>query len=359
MKQQAIKQKLLDTFDVSRGRARYSTIRDRVVSAAKVDAIHLCQLIAAMLIASIGLNIDSTEAVIGAMLICPLMGSVVALAYSVAVMDMRVLRHAAFDLLLQCGICLATSTVYFLLTPLHVQTSELLANSQATVWDMLIALVGGFAGALGLSRRQEPTTLLSGVAVATALMPPLCATGCGLAALDLTAATSALYEFCINMVFIGAGSAVVFMLLHIPVRGDLNGDGVITSEELAEAQRDSIFLRNHLALMLVLFAMPCLYFSVQMVHGASEDTAEMAVALDPYDTETVTSELEVVCPGFDSYRVGEESWYDDQTGTMAERVVATVVTRRKLTTAQQSQAEGLIRIHVPDLDDVEFEVEGG
>ena len=67
----------------------------------------------------------------------------------------------------------------------------------------------------------------------------------------------------------------------------------------------------------------------------------------------------MVCPGFACYRVGEESWYDDQTGTMAERVVATVVTRRKLTTAQQSQAEGLIRIHVPDLDDVEFEVEGG
>ena len=81
-------------FDVSKGRAKYSTIRDRIVSSARIDGIHACQLIAAMLIASIGLNINSTEAIIGAMLICPLMGSVLAISYAVATADVRLLRHA-------------------------------------------------------------------------------------------------------------------------------------------------------------------------------------------------------------------------------------------------------------------------
>ena len=191
-----------EAFDMHKGRAKYSTIRDRILGSARLDGIHMFQLIAAMLIASIGLNTNSTEAVIGAMLICPLMGSVLAMAYAVASIDMHVLRHAVGGILLQCGICLVTSTLYFLISPLSNETSELLTNSTATIWDVLIALVGGFAGALGLSRRQEPQTLLAGVAVATALMPPLCSVGYGLSLGDFVHAGTSLYEFLINVLFI-------------------------------------------------------------------------------------------------------------------------------------------------------------
>ena len=246
MRAQSITKALRDAFDVSKGRAKFSTIRERIVSAARVDGIHLCQLIAAMIIASVGLNINSTEAVIGAMLICPLMGSVLALALAVASMDMHIARHAFGGMLLQCGICLVTSTLYFAISPLSNETSELLTNSSATIWDVTIALVGGFAGALGISRRQEPSTLLAGVAVATALMPPLCSTGYGLALGDGVLALSAIYEFAINVLFIAFGATVVLSWLHMPLRGDLDGDGHTTSAEIAEADLPVVTLGESL-----------------------------------------------------------------------------------------------------------------
>lgn len=345
-----------DAFDVSRGRARYATIRERIIAAARIDGIHLCQLISAMLIASIGLNINSTEAVIGAMLICPLMGSALALAYAIATMDMHVLRHAAGGLVLQMGICLITSTLYFLISPIAAETSELLTNSSATIWDVLIALVGGFAGALGFSRRQEPQTLLAGVAVATALMPPLCSTGYGLATGNLMLALAALYEFLVNMVFIAFGATLVLVLLHMPLRGDLDGDGRVTQEELAEVDHDSRLLRHRLIAALVVFAIPCLYFSAQTVRRSVEQNGTVFEVEDSYDTEMVTKELDVVLPGLVDYRVGVEDAYDEATDTVEQRVVATVETQAKLTDAQQRRVRSLIVIHVPKLDEVEFEV---
>ncbi len=356
MRVERIWEVLRDAFDVSRGRAKYATIRERIISAARVDGIHLCQLISAMLIASIGLNINSTEAVIGAMLVCPLMGSALAMALAVASMDMHVLRHAVGGLLLQMGICLVTSTLYFAFSPLSTETSELLTNSSATIWDVIIALVGGFAGALGLSRRQEPSTLLAGVAVATALMPPLCSTGYGLALGDAMQALSALYEFLVNVVFIAFGATVVLVWLRMPLKGDLDGDGRVTSEELAEADHDSRVLRRRLVLALAVFAIPCLYFSSQTVQSALEENGTVFEVADPYDTEEVTKELRIVLPGFVGYRVGVEDSYDMAGDVMDQRVVATVTTNAQLSGEQEREARALIALHVPSLDDVSFEL---
>lgn len=184
---------LSSVFNLRAGRASYQDIRRRFVNGSKLNGTHLCILIVAMLIASIGLNTDSTECIVGAMLICPLMGSVLAISYSVATADVRLLRDALVGLLIQVCICLATSTLYFVLSPLSGVTNELLANSNPTVWDILVALAGGFAGGLGNSRRQEPSTLIAGVAVATALMPPLCAAGYGIAVRDPARFASAFY----------------------------------------------------------------------------------------------------------------------------------------------------------------------
>jgi len=168
-------------FNVREGRASYEGIHKRIMAGTRIDGLHVCQLIAAMIIASIGLNVDSTEAIVGAMLICPLMGSVLAIAYAVATVDSKLLKSAVSGILIQFGVCLVTSTIYFVISPLAGETSKLLSNSNPTIWDVLIALVGGFAGALGMSRdsrsprpslralRLQPRSCLRSVRQATGL----------------------------------------------------------------------------------------------------------------------------------------------------------------------------------------------
>ena len=206
-------------------------IRKRFVNGARLNGTHLCILVIAMVIACVGLDTDSDIAIVGAMLICPIMGSVLAIAYGMATVDRALIRDAVGGLALQMAFCLVTSTLYFHFSPVADMTQALTDNSNPTAWDLLLALVGGFAGGLGNSRDQEPATLISGVAVATSLMPPLCAAGFGLATVDGGLFLSALYEFGINVVFIALSAQVVLLLLRVPLKRDLNDDGVITAAE--------------------------------------------------------------------------------------------------------------------------------
>ena len=351
-----LKQSFAAFFNFRDGRASHAVLLRRIRNDARIDGIHVCQLIAAMIIASIGLNIDSTEAVIGAMLICPIMGSVMAIAYSIATVDSGLFRKAISGLGVQFIVCLVTSTVYFVVSPLATETSELLSNSSPTIWDVLIALVGGFAGALGTSRSQEPSTLIAGVAVATALMPPLCAIGFGLAARNLVLAFSALYEFLVNVVFIAFGASLVFTLLRVPLQCDLDGDGKVTVEETELAKKHSEMLRKRLVIGLVIFAIPCLFFSAQMVRQSVEENGTLFESFDTYDTELTTLELRTVCPQLVSYRIGTEDSYNTETRTLEQHIVATVVTSSELTGSQRTRIERLIRLHVDDIDQVTFEV---
>ena len=343
-------------FNISEGRARYKTIRKRVMEGAKVDGLHVCQLIAAMLIASIGLNVDSTEAVIGAMLICPLMGSVLALAYGVASADTKLLHESTMGMLVQVAVCLATSTLYFVISPLSNTTSSLLTNANATIWDVIIAFVGGFAGAMGNSRKQEPSTLIAGVAVATALMPPLCAGGYGLASRNLAFAASGLYEFLVNVVFIAFGAHIVFVLLRIPMQADLDGDGIVTLEDEEEAIERSHSMRRSLLVGSLIFAIPCLFFSFRVVQQQMAENGTIFETIDQYDTELTTYELQLICPQVTSYRIGQQDSYDTENQTLVQRIVATVGSSKELSETQRDQVEELIRLHVDQLDQMTFEV---
>lgn len=356
MERTTLKETIVGFFNIDRGAARHKKLRKRIEEGAVIDGIHICQLIAAMIIASIGLNVDSTEAVIGAMLICPLMGSVLALAYGFASLDSKMLRDAVTGLIIQMAICLATSTVYFAISPLSHQTSELLSNSTATVWDVLIAFVGGFAGALGVSRRQEPATLIAGVAVATALMPPLCSTGFGLAGRDLVLAASAFYEFLINVVFIAFGAELVFVWIHVPLNRDLDGDGVVSLEEHVEAERRSKQLRTRLIIGSLVFAIPCLFVSAQVVQKAIADHGSAFEVRDTYDAEETTRELKVVCPTLVDYRIGAEDSFDMENEKLNQSVVATVVTSAALNDEQKSEIEQLVKINAQKVDRVDFDV---
>lgn len=340
-----------DTFNIREGRAPYHVIRKRFVNGARLNGNHLCILIVAMVIACIGLDTNSDIAIVGAMLICPLMGSVLAIAYAAATLDRTLARDAAAGLIVQMVFCLITSTLYFNLSPVAGMTQAMADNSSPTVWNLILALVGGFAGGLGNSRDQEPATLISGVAVATALMPPLCAAGYGIAAMNLGLSLSALYEFGINVVFIALSAMLVLLLLGTPLKRDLNDDGVVTAQEDADARAHAHAVRWRILIGTAIFAIPCIILTSNMVRAADDPTP------DSYGAEETARELAVVCPGFREYTVGLQAAPASNGSSMDEELVARVVTDEELDSDDRTMAEELIRLDVKDLDRVEFRVE--
>lgn len=172
----------------------------------------------AIIVASVGLNVNSTAVIIGAMLISPLMGPINGIGLSVGIMDMDLLRHSLWNLLTMVIISLLASTTYFLLSPLSDAQSELLARTTPTIYDVLIAFFGGMAGIVALSRKEQSITIISGVAIATALMPPLCTAGFGLATAQFNYFFGAFYLFFINSFFIALATFLMVRYLHFPER---------------------------------------------------------------------------------------------------------------------------------------------
>ena len=155
-----------------------------------------------IVIASAGLNVNSTAVIIGAMLISPLMGPIIGAGLSVGTNDLDLLKYSAKNLLVMVLISLAASTLFFLLSPLElVNPTELLARTRPTIFDVLIAFFGGLAGIMENSRKEQGTAL-AGVAIATALMPPLCTAGYGISTLSGRFFFGAMSLFLINCVFI-------------------------------------------------------------------------------------------------------------------------------------------------------------
>ena len=339
-------------FNIREGRAPYHVIRKRFVNGARLTGSHLCILIIAMLIASIGLDIDSDIAIVGAMLICPLMGSVLAMAYGIATLDREITVEAVASLALQMVFCLITSTLYFKLSPLGTTTAAIIDNSTPTVWDLAVALAGGFAGGLGNSRDQEPATLIAGVAVATALMPPLCAAGYGIAIASGSLFLSALYEFGINVVFIALAAEAVLLLLRVPLKRDLNGDGIVTAEENAEVNELSRKVRRHIIVGTVIFAIPCIVMTAGSIGSAQ------AGVQDGYGVTETTRKLAAVLPGFKDYTVAVETstTEGEEEGMVEREVVAHVTTSETRGEHDRRVARKLIDLNVPELDRVEFDV---
>lgn len=159
-------------------------------------------LAVAVIIASVGLNVNSIPVVIGAMLISPLMGPIFGLGLGLGVSDIQLMKSSGKNLLVMVSISLVVAFLYFVITPLSLSNpTELLARTSPTFYDVLIALFGGFAGILEQCRKEKGT-VFSGVAIATALMPPLCTAGYGLACGEMSYFLGALYLFVINCTFI-------------------------------------------------------------------------------------------------------------------------------------------------------------
>lgn len=140
--------------------------RDKVYDDLDLTRSDLAILLCAMLIASIGLNMDSTPVIIGAMLISPLMTPIIGIGFSLAILDMKLLRKSFKILFIQVSLSLIASTVYFLISPISYASTEIIARTSPTIWDVVIAFVGGVAGVIG-ARKKEANNIVPGVAIAT------------------------------------------------------------------------------------------------------------------------------------------------------------------------------------------------
>ena len=207
---------MTDYIDVN---AAYQNVRSNVPFRGPTVYI----LFIAIIIASIGLNVNSIPVIIGAMLISPLMSPIIGFGLGLGTNDRQLVLSSLKNLGIMVAISLLASTLYFLLTPLEIDNpTELLARTKPTIYDVMIALFGGLAGVLEISRKEKGT-VLSGVAIATALMPPLCTVGYGLANLNWQNAIGALYLFFINSVFIALAAYITVQYLHYPKLQDTNG----------------------------------------------------------------------------------------------------------------------------------------
>lgn len=187
---------------------------ERIKSAIWFKGPNVWILAFAIVLASVGLNVNSTAVIIGAMLVSPLMGPIIGTGLALGTNDLDLLKAAAKNLLVMVLISLAASTLFFILSPLSlVNPTELEARTSPTIYDVMIALFGGLAGILENSRKERGT-VLSGVAIATALMPPLCTAGYGLAHLNMHFFLGALYLFIINSVFIALATYLMVKYLR-------------------------------------------------------------------------------------------------------------------------------------------------
>ena len=185
-------------------------------------------LIFAIFIASIGLNVNSTAVIIGAMLISPLMGPIVGTGYSLGTHNFSLLKKSLTTLIYATTISIITSALFFLVSPAGASQSELLARTQPTFFDVMIAFFGGAAGIVASTRKNKGNAI-PGVAIATALMPPLCTVGYGIANLEISYIIGALYLFTINATFILISTYLFIRLLDFKTitSRDLKNDALI------------------------------------------------------------------------------------------------------------------------------------
>lgn len=207
-------------------------------------------LMCSIFIASIGLNMNSTAVIIGAMLISPLMTPIVGLGFGLAIFDTRLIKQSLEVLFTQVLVSLLVSTLYFWMSPLSYASSELIARTSPTIWDVLIAIAGGIAGVIG-SRKKEANNIVPGVAIATALMPPICTAGYGLANGNVRFLFGALYLFLINCVFIMLSNIVGTRIM-------------MRKSTLSSFKELNIKMRIGLISLIVLLVLPASYSAVTL-----------------------------------------------------------------------------------------------
>lgn len=218
---ETMKEKVRKAFSLKEDSAPHEEIKARLLDGGQVTGTNMCVLVCAMIIASVGLNMSSTAVIIGAMLISPIMGSILASAYGSVSADYPLLRNHMLGFGIQIAISVSAAMIYFLLSPVKEPTVELLARTSPTFFDVLIAFFGGIAGIIGQTRIDKTNTVIPGVAIATALMPPLCTCGYAIANCRWDMLLGAGYLFILNAYFIFLSASIILSVLKIPKTKEL------------------------------------------------------------------------------------------------------------------------------------------
>ena len=238
-------------FSLSDDKSEADAIDTDIRSNVSLRGTNLWVLILAILIASVGLDVNSTAVVIGAMLISPLMGPIMGIGYGIGVYDFPLIRKSVMSLLVATLIAFLASTLYFLVSPLSEAHSELLARTSPTIWDVLIAFFGGLAGIIAATRKIK-TNVIPGVAIATALMPPLCTAGYGFANGQWQFFFGAFYLYIINSVFIAFAAVIIISAMKLPHR------------HYVDAKTESR-IKHYLMMLVLVTVVPSLYLAYQLV----------------------------------------------------------------------------------------------
>ena len=251
-----IRHKVLERFALGADAATQEEVNSNIQKGIMIKGSNLWVLIFAIFIASLGLNTNSTAVIIGAMLISPLMGPIIGMGYSMGVYDMNLLKESFRNFLIMFVVSLITSAIFFTLPLISSTQSELLARTQPTTYDILIALFGGLAGMVAQTRKDRTGTVIPGVAIATALMPPLCTVGYGLATLQFRFMLGALYLFTINTIFIALASFIVTRVMKFKMIGEL---------EPAKLKK----FKNMMIAIIILITLPSILIAISIIQRSS------------------------------------------------------------------------------------------
>lgn len=253
-------------FDLHGDSASQALVVEEIRKGIDFKGTTLWVLMFAVFIASLGLNVNSTAVIIGAMLISPLMGPIIGIGLSLGINDFDMLKTAWRNFLLMVVVSLITSTLYFFVSPISTAQSELLARTSPTTYDVLIAFFGGLAGMVAQTRKDRAVTVVSGVAIATALMPPLCTAGYGLSTGNFNFFLGAIYLFTINAVFIALATYLVVLFLRYDKK---------TILDPVQQKRNN----RYITIIIILVGVPSIIFGADIVRRTTfEENVDRYVA---------------------------------------------------------------------------------
>lgn len=207
--------KFLNFVDLTKGEDEKQSVLENVKSNISFRGANLWILACAIVVASIGLNVNSTAVIIGAMLISPLMGPIIGAGFALGIYDFELLKKSLKNLFIATVVSLSVSAIYFYVSPFKETQSELIARTSPNIYDILIAFFGGLVGVIAITRKEKGNPI-PGVAIATALMPPLCTAGYGLAIGNWRFFGGAIYLYSINCVFICVATFLIVKYLKYP-----------------------------------------------------------------------------------------------------------------------------------------------
>lgn len=239
-------------FNLGEDQANRFDVIEEVRQNVAFRGTNLWILIFAIIICSVGLNVNSTAVIIGAMLISPLMGPINGLGVGAGTFDMKLIRRSLKNIGIAVVISVLSSALYFFISPLDQAQSELLARTAPTLYDVIIALFGGLSGIIAATR-NEKTNVIPGVAIATALMPPLCTAGYGIATGQLAFFAGALYLFFINTVFISFSAWLMVRFMNFPVF------------DFVDAAREKR-VRQFVTILVLFTTIPSIYYAYTLVN---------------------------------------------------------------------------------------------